>query len=98
MTNLHGTPEPEAAANVGASTLSAGLSDVEPHAVRWGLYKIMGGMDIQYTKWHWTTDADMTVCGRPIKLISEKCETVLPETYDEVEKVDCKHCLRKLGR
>lgn len=69
-----------------------------PHAVRWSLYKIMGGMDIQYSKWHWTTDANMTLCGRQIRLINDKCGTVLPETDDEMKTVDCKYCLKRLRR
>lgn len=77
---------------------TSALLSADAHAVRWALYKEMGGMEIHYTKWHWTTNTDTTVCGRRINLVNEKTQSVLPQTDDEIEAVNCKHCLKQLGR
>ncbi len=77
---------------------STDLFSADAHAVRWALYMIMCGHEIYYSHWHWTTDADRTICNRPIRLVNDKCNTILPEHDENVETVTCKHCRRKLGR
>ena len=69
---------------------SAGLATT-PHAVRWAQREIFGRYEMQYSRWHWTTDASNTICGRPIQLIADG-PALLPETYDDPEKVTCKRC------
>lgn len=44
----------------------------------------------QKTKWHWTADANTTLCGRVIPLMGEGW--MLPDTRDEPETVTCKKC------
>lgn len=72
------------------ATLSTGLV-IAPHAVRWAQRKIVGRFEMQYSMWHWTTDASSTICGRPIQLIADG-PALLPETYDDQAKVTCKRC------
>ena len=69
---------------------SAGLATT-PHAVRWAQREIFGRYEMQYSKWHWTTDASHTICGRPIQLIADG-PALLPETCDDQTKVTCKRC------
>ena len=78
------------AADGARSVLSAGLATT-PHAVRWAQREIFGRYEMQYSKWHWTTDASHTICGRPIQLIADG-PALLPETYDDQTKVTCKRC------
>lgn len=66
--------------------------DCDPHAVRWTLRKVGG--EHQYTKWHWTDDAVVTVCGVIIRFGEIQ---IFPETDDDIERVDCKHCKRQMG-
>lgn len=49
-----------------------------------------GLIDI-YSKWHWTTDADRTLCGKPIQLLG-RGERFLPEDDDEFSTVTCRRC------
>ena len=65
-------------------------SSVEPHAVRWARRRVFNEYD--YTKWHFTDNGNFTACGAPILLAVATC---LPET-DEVDRVDCKHCMRRV--
>ena len=53
----------------------------EPHAVRWAQREILGRYEMQYSKWHWTLDASLTLCNRPIQLIADG-PALLPETHD----------------
>lgn len=70
------------------------LSATEPHAVRWAQRDIRSRFDTEYSRWHWTTDATKTLCGRRIMLIADG-PAMLPETRDDAAHVDCKQC-RKL--
>ena len=69
---------------------SAGLATT-PHAVRWAQREIFGRFEMKYSKWHWTSDASHTICGRQIQLIADG-PALLPETYDDPAKVTCKRC------
>jgi hypothetical protein len=60
----------------------------EPHAVRWARRKVRG--EYEWTRWHYTVDSSMTVCGLPIRLGNEQ-GTFLPET-DDAERTDCCRC------
>ena len=64
----------------------------EPHAVRW----IVGRTRIvtKYTKWHWTDDANTTLCGRHIEVIGGG---MLPECDDMQERVTCLQCKHRLS-
>ena len=68
----------------------------EPHAVRWAQREIRSRFQTQFSKWHWTTDAMETICGVRIMLISDG-PAMLPETYDETERVNCKRCRKMLS-
>ena len=69
---------------------SAGLATT-PHAVRWAQREIFCRFEMQYSQWHWTTDALHTICGMPIKLITDG-PALLPEAHDDPAKVTCKRC------
>lgn len=58
-----------------------------PHAVRW-LRRIVRGLD-DYTRWHQTTNAHTTACGRRIPTMAT---SMLPETDDDLARVDCRRC------
>lgn len=62
-----------------------------PHAVRWAQREIFSKFEMQHSKWHWTNDANFTICGRPIQLIADG-PALLPETDDEPSRVTCKRC------
>lgn len=66
---------------------------VEPHAVRWARRKVRNEYD--WTRWHWTTDANFTLCKRVIRLAYDE-GTCLPETSDDPVDVDCRSCRRKI--
>ena len=68
----------------------------EPHAVRWAQREILGSFEMQYSKWHWTLDASLTLCNRPIQLIADGT-ALLPETHDDPAKVTCKRCAKLLS-
>ena len=70
------------------------LSGTEPHAVRWAQRDVRSRFDTEYSRWHWTTDATKTLCGRRIMLIADG-PALLPETRDDAAHVDCNQC-RKL--
>lgn len=74
----------------GASLSDAGLATT-PHAVRWAQREIFSKFEMQYSKWHWTTDANITICGRSIQLIADG-PALLPETDDDHNKVTCSRC------
>lgn len=63
------------------------------HAVRWP--KRYRYKEVEYTKFHWTTDGGWTICGRNIVLLPEHCP-VMPETSDYESDVDCSMCKRLL--
>jgi hypothetical protein len=65
----------------------------EPHAVRWARRERRRTASLDYTRWHWTTDASFTACGCPIPI--GLAGTFLPETDDE-DRVNCKRCLQKM--
>jgi len=73
-----------------------GMNDREKmtHAVRWARRKLKRLMTLDYTKWHGTKDAQLTFCGRPIPLGLEG--TFLPETDDDLTRMDCKRCVAHL--
>ena len=73
-----------------ASGLSAMLA-VAPHAVRWAKRDIPSRHETEYSKWHWTINASVTICGRPIQLIADGPATP-PETHDDPSKVTCACC------
>lgn len=77
-----------------ASALTNGLC--EPHAVRWAQREIRSRHDIEYSAWHWTLNASMTLCGRTIQLIADG-PALLPETRDDADRVTCKRCRRLLA-
>lgn len=66
-----------------------------PHAVRWAQRYIAHAFTMQYSKWHWTNDSSMTLCGRPIQIINEAA-AMLPETRDDKKKVTCRQCRLRL--
>lgn len=67
--------------------------ETEPHAVRWITNNVEKMYLRKYTKWHYTTDAAFTACGRLIRLTSGSGGR-LPE-HDEVSRVDCKQCRKR---
>jgi hypothetical protein len=69
--------------------------ETEPHAVRWAQRDIKHRFETEYSKWHWTTDASTTICGRQIMLISDG-PALLPETHDDPLKVTCTRCRKIL--
>ena len=69
----------------------------DPHAVRWYRRWIKRDFRKEWGRWHWTDDADMTVCGIRIRIGIEG-GSFLPETDDEVQTVTCKRCLAVLSR
>lgn len=69
------------------------VEQVEPHAVRWAKREVRNEPD--YTRWHWTTGACLTLCGVLISLISDGWPH-LPETDERIEIVDCRRCLAAL--
>lgn len=70
----------------------------EPHAVRWAVrYSPAPWSDdgAIWTKWHWTENANNTLCGLPI-IIGRDNAPLFPQTDDRQEQVTCKRCKRKL--
>lgn len=68
------------------------------HAVRWPIRYIRRSLNtIQWTKWHWTLDGNFTMCDRPITLLPDNCP-VMPESSDDISKVDCKLCKTALRK
>lgn len=57
--------------------------DTEPHAVMWQTGQV--GLIEQYSKWHWTDDANKTLCGRRLAAVLPKCD-------DLPSRVTCKQC------
>lgn len=74
---------------------SDGKWGATPHAVRWAQRDIKHSFDMQFSRWHWTTNAIEAVCGTKIQLISDG-PAMLPETDDMMSKVTCKRCLKLL--
>lgn len=73
-------------------------TESEEYAVRWPQRYHSGLFSVVWTKWHWTNDSSMTLCGYPIRIgACDNCP-LFPETDDEVERVDCFFCKRKLSR
>ncbi len=67
-----------------------------PHAVRWARRTIKSQMNLlDYTRWHWTIDANQTLCGRPITLANPG-GTFLPETDGCETAVTCSRCRKKM--
>lgn len=65
-----------------------------PHAVRWAKRRLLLGLE--WTRWHYTTDSNLTLCNRPIPVIT--AAALLPEADDDVHRVDCARCLGLLAR
>ena len=61
----------------------------DPHAVRWCQYDSKYGMGDRWSKWHWTTDANETLCGTHIPIC---VKNLAPETDSSETKVTCKSC------
>jgi len=71
----------------------------DSYAVRWAqrYYRRYSLPDrVQWTKWHWTDDSNVTLCGHQIILLRDNCP-MLPQTSDDAGQVECVHCRRKLG-
>jgi hypothetical protein len=64
---------------------------VEPHSVRWAIKKYLN--EFIYGKWHYTIDAQTTLCGVFIP-IATNSGTFFPDTDEDVNKITCKKCLR----
>lgn len=69
------------------------MGETTPHAIRWALREVKREMRLDYTRWHWTEDADRTVCGRAIPVGGSIA--FLPETDERREHVTCKGCKRR---
>jgi hypothetical protein len=68
----------------------------EHYAVRWARHEFRNKLlGFRYTKWHWTEDETLTLCGARIPVGLDH-GTFLPETEDDVEFVTCKRCLNKM--
>ena len=73
------------------------LEEDDPHAVRWARRALKHMFTLDYTKWHWTEDSTVTLCGARIQI---GCDggTFLPETDELKSTVTCRHCVAALGR
>jgi hypothetical protein len=69
-----------------------GDNGFEPHAVRWALREVRN--ELQYTRWHWSDVDCWTLCGHVVRLA---VATFLPETDEDVGRVDCGQCLKRLN-
>jgi hypothetical protein len=78
----------------GAPRLNAELA-VTPHAVRWAKRDVKCRFETEYSLWHWTTDACLTLCNRPILLIQDG-PAMLPESNDDASTVTCRRCAKLL--
>jgi hypothetical protein len=57
-------------------------TDEIPHAVRWAQGRLKRAMgEIQWTKWHWTENGNMTLCHYPVVLFGAD-DVPFPETID----------------
>jgi len=66
------------------------------HAVRWAIRRNrFAPRGFDFTHWHWTLDANTTLCGRRI-IIGRDDVPLFPETDDLSDVVDCKICRRRL--
>lgn len=72
------------------------MDKVEPHAVRWANHTYMGEMD--WGKWHWTEDAQKTLCGRNIRM-AIKGGSFLPDCDEgrTKEEITCLQCRNRKG-
>lgn len=83
---------PDAAVIAGAAHGSEDL-----HAVRWAT-RTQGRKPFdepRWTKWHASVDSCKTLCGLVIIIATEAAFT--PDTDDEMSRVDCPRCARKLN-
>lgn len=67
------------------------------HACRWAT-RTKGRKPFdepRWTKWHASTDGCRTLCGLVIIIATEAAFT--PDTDDEMSRVDCPRCCRKLN-
>ena len=61
------------------------------HAVRWVVRISVAMLNTEiFSKWHWTDDANVTLCGRHIPCMTKYA--TMPEFDDEDTQVDCKYC------
>ena len=65
--------------------------DNPSHAVRWATRTLKRMFSVEYTKWHWTIDARLTLCGRPIVIFRVE-DAVFPDTYDDPDRIECERC------
>ena len=72
------------------------MMESEAHAVRWAIRWMEKMKYVQWSKWHWTNDANFTICGYPI--IIGQCDDcpLMPEHDERAEKVTCKKCIAAL--
>jgi hypothetical protein len=62
------------------------------HAVRWARRELKRMFTLDYSKWHVTDNGNFTICGLPIPVGLRG--TTLPETDDDLYRVDCGRCRR----
>lgn len=67
--------------------------DGKPHAVRWARRELKSLSDMDWTRWHYSSNADWTACGTMIRVGLDG--TALPETAN-VSQVDCKRCRKAM--
>lgn len=85
-----GKPENEA-------TFAASNGSADLHACRWAT-RTKGRKPFdepRWTKWHASNDGCRTLCGLVIIIATEAAFT--PDTDDEMSRVDCCRCSRKLN-
>ena len=66
------------------------------HAVRWAM-RSRGRKPFdepRWTRWHASSDGCRTLCGRVIIIATEA--SFMPDIDDELSRVDCPRCERKL--
>jgi len=66
----------------------------DPHAVRWYNRKDKYN-NPQWTKWHYTEDSTKTACGRYIGMAISG-GSFLPDTDDNLDRINCQQCKNKL--
>lgn len=71
-----------------------GESEDGPHAVRWARRELRRMVDMDWTRWHYSSDSTWTACGVIVGI--GLAGTAVPETAN-VSKVDCKRCLKAMN-
>lgn len=97
MTQMHALPDSrDTSARPSVHLVSGDLFGEGSHAVKWQNGQMMGGIVQFWSKWHWTTNSERTLCGAIIP-VAGQWRRMLPVTDERQEKVECKHCLRRLN-